>query len=131
MSDCLHCEINQLVQERFERGDTDLVEMASMMVESLADLILLAPESDRSNLMAHALSAFGQIVWKRVGRSMAVPTPPIEVRTPSTNPVQPGPASRNSECLLLSGPTRGLLEHSDAYPGCEGRPKLFAAFQIV
>jgi hypothetical protein len=58
MSDCLHCEINQLVQERFERGDTDLVEMASLMVESLADLILLAPESDRSNLMAHALSAF-------------------------------------------------------------------------
>jgi ABC-type tungstate transport system substrate-binding protein len=67
MSDCLHCEINQLVQERFERGDTDLVEMASMMVESLADLILLAPESDRSNLMTHALSAFGQIVLEKGG----------------------------------------------------------------
>jgi hypothetical protein len=65
MSDCLHCEINQLVQERFERGETDLVEMASMIVESLADLILLAPESDRSNLMAHALSAFGQIVLEK------------------------------------------------------------------
>jgi hypothetical protein len=89
MSDCLHCDINQLVQERFERSDTDLVEMASMMVESLADLILLAPESDRSNLMAHALSAFGQIGWKRVGRSMAVPTPPIEVRTPSTTQFSP------------------------------------------
>jgi hypothetical protein len=47
MSDCLHCEINQLVQERFGRGDTDLVEVASMLVESLADLVLLAPESDR------------------------------------------------------------------------------------
>ena len=67
MSNCLHCEINQLVQERFERGDTDLVEMASMMVESLADLILLAPESDRSNLMAHALSAFGQILLEKGG----------------------------------------------------------------
>ncbi|MGF9765070.1 hypothetical protein AAII07_59505 [Microvirga sp. 0TCS3.31] len=65
MPDCLHCEINQLVQERFERGDTDLVEMASMVVESLADLILLAPESDRSNMMAHALSAFGQIVLEK------------------------------------------------------------------
>jgi hypothetical protein len=65
MSDCLHCEINQLVQERFERGETDLVEMASMIVESLADLILLTPESDRSNLMAHALSAFGQIVLEK------------------------------------------------------------------
>jgi ABC-type branched-subunit amino acid transport system substrate-binding protein len=67
MSDCLHCEINQLVQERFERGDTDLAEMASMMVESLADLILLAPESDRSNLMAHALSALGQIFLEKGG----------------------------------------------------------------
>jgi len=55
MSDCLHCEINQLVQERFERGNTDLVQLASIMVESLADLILLAPESDRSDLMAHAV----------------------------------------------------------------------------
>ena len=67
MSECLHCEINQLVQERFERGDTDLVELASMMVESLADLILLAPESDRSNLVAHALSAFGQIFLEKGG----------------------------------------------------------------
>ncbi len=67
MSDCLHCEINQLVQERFERGDTDLIETASMMVESLADLILLAPENDRSNLMAHALSTFGQILLEKGG----------------------------------------------------------------
>ena len=67
MSDCLHCEINQLVQERFAHGNTDLVELASMMVESLADLILLAPESDQFNLMAHALSAFGQIVLEKSG----------------------------------------------------------------
>ncbi len=67
MSDCLHCEINQLVQERFERGDTDLVEMASTMVESLADLILLAPESYWSNLIADALSAFGQVVLEKSG----------------------------------------------------------------
>ncbi len=67
MSDCLHCEINQLVQERFERGDTDLVEMASMMDESLADLILPASGGDRSNSRAHALSAFGQILLEKGG----------------------------------------------------------------
>jgi hypothetical protein len=67
MSDCLHCEINQLVQDRFERGNTDLVEMASMISESLAELILLAPESDQSSLMAHALSALGQIVLEKSG----------------------------------------------------------------
>ncbi len=51
MSDCLHCDINQLVQQRLERGDIDPAEVASMMVESLADLILLAPEAEQANLM--------------------------------------------------------------------------------
>ncbi len=67
MSDCLHCEINELVQQRIERGDTDIVEMASMIVESLADLILLAPEGDQPKLMAHAISAFGQVFLEKSG----------------------------------------------------------------
>ena len=67
MSDCLHCDINELVQQRFESGDTDVVEMASMIVESLADLILLAPKEDQPNLMAHAISAFGQMFLEKGG----------------------------------------------------------------
>ena len=43
MSECLHCEFNQLVHQRMESGRTDLAEIASMIVESLADLVLLAP----------------------------------------------------------------------------------------
>jgi hypothetical protein len=65
MSDCLHCDINQLVQQRLERGDTDLGEVASMLVESLADLILLAPEDEQPNLMAYVLSGFGQIFLEK------------------------------------------------------------------
>ncbi len=67
MSDCLHCEINELVQQRIESGGTDVVEMAEMIVESLADLILLAPESDQPKLMAHAISAFGQLFLEKSG----------------------------------------------------------------
>jgi hypothetical protein len=67
MSDCLHCDINQLVQQRLERGDTNLAEMASMMVESLADLVLLAPENEQPNLMAYALSGFGQMFLEKSG----------------------------------------------------------------
>ena len=67
MSDCLHCDINDLVQKRIEGGNGDLGEIASMMVESLADLILLAPEEDQANLMAHALSAFGQVYLEKSG----------------------------------------------------------------
>jgi hypothetical protein len=65
MSECLHCEINQLVQERMESGHADLTEIASMMVESLADLIVLAPESEQPKLIAYALSAFGQMLLEK------------------------------------------------------------------
>jgi hypothetical protein len=41
MSDCLHCDINELVRQHVERGTNDLGEIASMMAESLADLVLL------------------------------------------------------------------------------------------
>ena len=67
MSDCLHCNINQLVQQRLERGDTDVGEIASMIVDSLADLILLAPEDEQPNLMAYALSGFGQMFLEKSG----------------------------------------------------------------
>ena len=67
MSDCLHCVINDLVQKRIEGGNADLAEIASMMVDSLVDLILLAPEEDQANLMAHALSAFGQVYLEKGG----------------------------------------------------------------
>ena len=67
MSDCLHCDINDLVQKHVEGSTTDLVEIASMMAESLADLVLLAPEKDRANLLAHALSVVGQMVLEKSG----------------------------------------------------------------
>ncbi len=34
MSECLHCEINQLVQERMESGHADLAEIVSIMVDT-------------------------------------------------------------------------------------------------
>ena len=67
MSDCLHCDINELVREHVERGTNDLGEIASLMAESLADLVLLAPEEDRATLVAHALSAVGQMVLEKSG----------------------------------------------------------------
>ena len=60
MSDCLHCDINDLVREHIEGGSNDLVEIASMMAESVADLVLLAPEEDHANLLAHVISTVGR-----------------------------------------------------------------------
>ena len=42
MSDCLHCDINDLVEKQLERDDADLGDLAARLTESLADLILLA-----------------------------------------------------------------------------------------
>ena len=67
MSDCLHCDVNELVREHVERGTNDLGEIAAMMAESLADLVLLAPEEDRATLLAHALSAVGQMFLEKSG----------------------------------------------------------------
>jgi hypothetical protein len=67
MSECLHCEINQLVRQRMESGHADLAEIASMMVESLADLLVLAPESEQPKLIGYALSAFGQMLLEKSG----------------------------------------------------------------
>ena len=67
MSVCLHCDINDLVREHVERGTDDLVEIASMMAESVADLVLLAPEEDRATLLAHVISALGQMVLEKSG----------------------------------------------------------------
>ena len=67
MSDCLHCDINELVHQRIEAGQSDLGEIASMMVESLADLILLAPENEQANLIAYALSGLGQMLLEKSG----------------------------------------------------------------
>ena len=67
MSDCLHCDINDLVREHVEGGTNDLVEIASMMAESVADLVLLAPEEERANLLAHTVSALGQVVLEKSG----------------------------------------------------------------
>ena len=67
MSDCLHCDINDLVRQHVERGTDDLVEIASMMAESVADLVLLAPEADRATLLAHVTSTLGQMVLEKSG----------------------------------------------------------------
>src|SRR3954466_15401020 len=79
MSDCLHCDINQLVQGRLERGEADVGELASMMVESLADLVLLAPEASRPTCWPMWSRVWGRCSWRRVARGSAARVPLIRV----------------------------------------------------
>jgi hypothetical protein len=65
---CLHCEINDLVQEYIEGQDNvDIAELAAMMAESVVDLILLAPEEERANLLATTVAHLGHAFLEKSG----------------------------------------------------------------
>jgi hypothetical protein len=63
MSDCLHCDINELVRERIEGQDNvDVDDMVARMAESLAELIMLAPKDQWAVLLAEAIRHLGNTV---------------------------------------------------------------------
>jgi hypothetical protein len=63
MSDCLHCDINELIRERIEgKDDVDLAELVARMSESLAELIMLGPKDQWAGLMAEAIRHLGHTV---------------------------------------------------------------------
>ena len=67
MSDCLHCDINELVAKYVERPDSDASDLAARMAESLVDLILMAVEQDRAALLADAIAVLGQLYLEKSG----------------------------------------------------------------
>ena len=78
MSDCLHCDINDLVREAMEQGEQlDIGAAAAKVAESLVDVILLAPENDHAKMMADVMAFFGQVFLEKTG---AVPTEVSEAR---------------------------------------------------
>jgi len=62
MSDCIHCEIHDLLETHLQTEDANLAEIASKVTEVLADLILMAPPTDRGMLIADVLANLGQFV---------------------------------------------------------------------
>jgi hypothetical protein len=66
--ECLHCEINDLVSERLEAGNTNLVDHACAIAESLAEVILLADETEHARLIAEVLAVFGRTLSEKAAR---------------------------------------------------------------
>ena len=65
MSDCLHCDIHDLLEAPLQNEDANLTEIAAKVTEVLADLILLAPAADRGMLMADVLANLGEFVLQK------------------------------------------------------------------
>ena len=65
---CLHCEINDLIQEHVEGEEkVDLVDLAAKMAESLVDLILRAPVEEQAQLLAATITYVGQAFLEKTG----------------------------------------------------------------
>jgi hypothetical protein len=77
MSDCIHCDIHELLESRLQNQEVNLAEIAAKVTEVLADLILTAPNDDQSKLMADILANLGSFVLeKKEGADLINPRRP-------------------------------------------------------
>ena len=65
MSDCLHCDIHEMLEEHLQSEQADLPAIADKVTEVLADLILMAPPAEQTLLMAHVVSNIGAMVIQK------------------------------------------------------------------
>jgi hypothetical protein len=65
MSDCIHCDIHDLLESRLQGDEVNLIEVASKVTEVLADLILLAPLAERATLMVDVLANLGEFLLQK------------------------------------------------------------------
>lgn len=69
MSDCIHCDIHDLLETHLQGEEVNLAEVAAKVTEVLADLILMVPPADRGMLMADVLANLGQFVLEKNGET--------------------------------------------------------------
>jgi hypothetical protein len=74
MSDCIHCDIHELLEIRLQNQEVNLAEIAAKVTEVLADLILMAPSDEQSTLMADMLANLGGFLLEK--KESAEPTNP-------------------------------------------------------
>jgi hypothetical protein len=65
MSDCLHCDIHELLESQLQNREANLAEIAGKVTEVLADLILMAPPDEQSTLMADLLANLGGFLLEK------------------------------------------------------------------
>ena len=65
VSDCLHCDIHDLLEPELAREGADLGQIASKVTEVLADLVLSAGPEDRAALLADIIANLGHFVLEK------------------------------------------------------------------
>jgi hypothetical protein len=65
MSDCLHCNIHDLLEGHLQSEEANLADIAAKVTEVLADLILLAPPDERGTFIADILANLGEFILQK------------------------------------------------------------------
>ena len=65
MSDCVHCDIHDLLEPELAREGANLSEVAGKVSEVLADLVLSAAPDDRGTLLADIIANLGHFVLEK------------------------------------------------------------------
>jgi len=65
MSDCLHCDIHDLLDSELQGKEANLAEIAAKVTEVLADIILMVPPEEQSTLMADVLANLGSFLLEK------------------------------------------------------------------
>jgi hypothetical protein len=77
MSECIHCDIHDLLESHLDSEDANIADIAAKVTEVLADLILMVPPADRGMLMADIIANLGQYVLDKNEEAMeTAQTPP-------------------------------------------------------
>jgi hypothetical protein len=64
MSDCLHCDIHEMLEVHLQGEQADLAEIAARVTEVLADLILMAPPDEHMMMADVVANLVGMLVEK-------------------------------------------------------------------
>ncbi len=65
MSDCIHCDIHDLLEPELTRDGADLGAIAAKVTEVLADLVIMADPQDRASLLADVIANLGHIILEK------------------------------------------------------------------
>jgi hypothetical protein len=69
MSDCIHCQIHDLLESDLQNPEVNLGDVAFKVTEVLADLILMVSPEDQGTMIAEILRNLGQLVLDKDGEA--------------------------------------------------------------
>jgi hypothetical protein len=69
MSDCIHCQIHDLLESHLRNPEVNVADIAFKVTEVLADLILMVPPEDQGTMIADILRNLGQLVLDKNGEA--------------------------------------------------------------